>query len=204
MGRTADLPNCGELDTFVTRLLCRDGVTWETPGCGGGRGSSRSLGLQPVSAGFSVATAVVLVLLLAVLVVWYRRWTMLRQLDRAPALEETRDPEQPPRSSLRQSRKQRRIQRLLRLRRQHVHFNEAVDVNEFFGMPATKTSNSDAPAARLGGRGRHGSIFVSGRVQNIINGSDEEEEEDEDDEEDMSGLGSRSGLGTSTEDNKKK
>ena len=137
----------------------------------------------------------VLLLLVIVLVGWCRRCARLRQLGRAPELEDVTDPEQPLRSSLKQSRTQKRLKRLLRLRRQRVHFNEAVDVNEFLGMSTTTVTSSSV--GRPGGRGRHGSIFVSGRGQDT---SDEDA-----DEEDLSGpeTGSRP-ADTSTENEKDK
>ncbi|KAF0297789.1 hypothetical protein FJT64_004772 [Amphibalanus amphitrite] len=159
--------SCGEHDQFVSGLLCRSGVTWATPGCARpAGGASRALGLAPVSAGLSAATAAALLVLLAVLVGWARRCAMLRRLGRTPDLDaaDAADPERPLRSSLRQRRKRRRVQRLLRLRRHHVRFNESVDVNVFTGLSGTTlTSTSEgAPSPGGGVRGRHGSLFVSG------------------------------------------
>ena len=183
-----DGPGCGEKDPYVARLICRTGVGWSTPGCKAEAGASRSLGPGPVSTGFSVAAGAVLLLLLLVLAGWYRRCAMLRALGRTPALHEppsavSGDPEQPLRSSLKQRRQQRRIQRLLRLRRQRVHFNEAVDVSEYLqGVSATTLSSASEGRPATPGvqrRGRHGSLFVadSGHADTSDEDMDEAEEE---------------------------
>ncbi|XP_037080555.1 uncharacterized protein LOC119101344 [Pollicipes pollicipes] len=168
-------------DAFVSQLLCQEGISFETPYCAGvSVGSApmfRSAGMDAATGGFSAGIALVLLALFVMVAVWCRRRALLRRVQTAD--EGDFDPEHPPpKSAILTRRRQRRLRRLLHLHQQHVHFSDAVDVNEIGARSATTLTSSSAgpPTTVPAPRGRHGSAWVSPADVASIIGSDATDE----------------------------